>query len=282
MCLLVLKDKEATIKEKYLKNAYDSNPDGVGYSFPHGDKLITKKFRKYDKFLKNWNYDIKTFGSITPFLLHFRLATHGQNKGTLNVHPFNIRQGLVFAHNGIINEVDDDKKLSDTQVFNRDILKNLKKSFLNDLILIKLIEGFIGSSKLAFLDSNGAYKILNESLGHWEKGVWYSNSTYKHEPIRYSSNLYGGSYYGWDDDFGRERKRATEIVKYLPTKEQCGWCGHMVDTLTQTDISDMYEDEEPSYLWMCEECVEIEDEHRETDSYNNSFKLSTYEEGGNL
>ena len=128
MCLLILQKEEAKIKEKHLKNAYDNNSDGVGYSYIDDGNVTTKKFRKYKKFLKNWNYDVKQEGSLTPFLLHFRLATHGVEEGTFNVHPFTVRQGLVFAHTGIINEVDDDKKLSDTQVFNRDILKNLKKS----------------------------------------------------------------------------------------------------------------------------------------------------------
>ena len=122
MCLLILQEKKATISENNLKNAYQNNADGVGYSYIVGEKMITKKFRKYKKFLTNYNYDINSYGNKSPFLLHFRLATHGTNKGTTNVHPFKVREGLMFAHNGIISDVDKDKELSDTQVFNRDIV----------------------------------------------------------------------------------------------------------------------------------------------------------------
>ena len=290
MCLLILQEKEAKIKDDLLNNAYVGNPDGVGYSYIDNGKLTTKKYRKYNKFLSNWKSDVKEFGSISPFLLHFRLATHGLDEGTFNVHPFTVRKGLVFAHNGIINEVADDKKLSDTQVFNRDILKVLKKTFLQDDVLLKLIEGFIGSSKLVFLNNDRTYTIVNETAGHWKDGVWFSNSSYEYKPYStYKGHNYGymGNYSGfnWEDDdldIGRVTKQDKEPTKYSATKEQCGWCGDLSHKLYHTNIADMYDDGDDSYLWMCEECVEIEDEHRETDSYNNSFKLSTYEEGGNL
>ena len=123
MCLLVMQEQNTTIEDKNLKNAYDSNPDGVGYSFINSNnKIMTKKYRDYKKFLSAYQGDIKEFGNSSPFLLHFRLATHGQSEGTFNVHPFKVSKDTVFAHNGIISDVDDDKKLSDTQVFNRDIL----------------------------------------------------------------------------------------------------------------------------------------------------------------
>ena len=287
MCLLILQEKESKIKDNLLKNAYSGNPDGVGYCYVDNGKLTTKKYRKYDKFLSNWKSDVKEFGSISPFLLHFRLATHGLDEGTFNVHPFTVRKGLAFAHNGIINEVEDDKKLSDTQVFNRDILKSLKKTFLQDDVLIKLIEGFIGSSKLVFLDNDKSYKIVNESLGHWKDGVWFSNTSYKYKAYTtykpYKGNVYGGyNSFAWDDDYddgftGLERvtKKAEESTKFLAIKEQCGWCGDYVDKLSHTNIMDMYDDGEDSYLWMCDGCVELEDEYRkEEESYNKSFEDS--------
>tara|TARA_Y100000310_G_scaffold315346_1_gene365770 strand:+ start:529 stop:1416 length:888 start_codon:yes stop_codon:yes gene_type:complete len=283
MCLLILQEKESKIKDNLLKNAYNVNPDGVGYSYVDNGKLTTKKYRKYNKFLSNWKSDVREFGSVTPFLLHFRLATHGLDEGTFNVHPFTVRQGLVFAHNGIINEVDNDKKLSDTQVFNRDILKNLKKSFLHDEILLKLIEGFIGASKLVFLKNDSTYKIVNESAGHWKDGVWFSNSSYDYKPYTiYKPHTYGGysdyTSYGWEDDnfdIGRDTKQAKEPTKYIPNKEQCGYCGDYVHKLIHTNISDMYDDGGESYLWMCEACVEQEDEYRkEEEAYNKSFEDS--------
>ena len=262
MCLLVLQKENATIKEKHLKNAFDSNEDGVGYSYVDNSKIVTKKFRKYNNFLKNWNNDNEKFSNKSPFLLHFRLATHGIEEGTFNVHPFAVRKDLVFAHNGIINEVDDDKKMSDTQVFNRDILQNLKKSFLQDTIMIKLIEGFIGSSKLAFLNKDKSYKIINEDLGHWLDDVWFSNKSYEYKSIYASYGSFKGyTDYGWDDNYvTRNDIQAKSPVKNLNVAEPCNWCGDRVFKLTHTDIADYYEDNEPSYLWMCDECIKVEDE----------------------
>ena len=280
MCLLVLQKQNASIKEEYLENAFDSNDDGVGYSYVDENRITTKKFRKYKNFLKNWNNDNAKFSNKSPFLLHFRLATHGIEEGTFNVHPFSVRKDMVFAHNGIINEVDDDKKMSDTQVFNRDILQNLKKSFLQDSIMIKLIEGFIGNSKLAFLNQDKSFKIINESAGHWLDDVWFSNNSYQYKSYSYKPNSCGyGNYggYGWiSDDYAvRDKTKAKNSIKHLTLAEACNWCGDKVFKLTHTDITDYYEDDEPSYLWMCDDCIEIEDdellEQEEIKEWNNSF-----------
>ena len=286
MCLLVMQEQNTTIKDKNLKNAYDSNPDGVGYSFINSNnKIMTKKYRNYKKFLSAYQSDIMEFGSNSPFLLHFRLATHGQSEGTFNVHPFKVSKDMVFAHNGIISEVDDDKKLSDTQVFNRDILQELKDEFLSDIILIKLIKGFIGSSKLAFLNRDGSFQIINEKLGHWKKGVWYSNSSYK-DRVTYSTKSKWWKAYGSYDDYGYgydyedgfnsvTSEQATNPNKNsLHNTLECAYCSDMVCNLTHYDVSDMYKEKEPSYMWMCDDCVAIEEGYRkvEKDYYKDSSK----------
>ena len=61
----------------------------------------------------------------TPFIVHFRIGTHGTSNGIYNVHPFYVDKNLVFAHNGMIHKVDDCKKRSDTRVFNDTFLKPL-------------------------------------------------------------------------------------------------------------------------------------------------------------
>ena len=285
MCLLILQERGSTIEEQSLSNAFQANRDGVGYSYIKEDRMVTKKFRDYKKFLKGYNSDIANFGYQSPFLLHFRLTTHGTNKGTFNVHPFKVREGLMFAHNGVISDVDDDKKLSDTQVFNRDILQKLPTNFLMETAMIKLIEGFIGSSKLVFLNVDGSYDIINESLGHWDKGVWYSNSSYKSY-----SNIYGGYNYktydnigscGWSDDylfdddtddfnssFSRTTKNQEDLFKPRSTTIspkpdlKCEFCSDMVNSLSEVDINDPYDDvKQPTWLSICEECSNYEKDY---------------------
>ena len=70
MCLLVMQEQNTTIEDENLKNAYDSNPDGVGYSFINSNnKIMTKKYRNYEKFLLAYQGDIKEFGNSSPFHL---------------------------------------------------------------------------------------------------------------------------------------------------------------------------------------------------------------------
>ena len=120
------------------------------------------------------------------------------NKGVENVHPFKVNDNLVFGHNGIINDVSRSELYSDTQMFNMEILQNLHnldKDFLSNLVLVKLISEFVSGSKLAFLNSDKTFKIINESDGHWntEKTIWFSNYGYVKNNV-YSYGAYGSHY----------------------------------------------------------------------------------------
>ena len=279
MCLLILQKKEAIITDDSLNNAFDRNPDGVGYSFISNSKMVTKKYRNYNKFLVAYNEDVANYGKRSPFLLHFRMTTHGTNEGTFNVHPFKVREGLMFAHNGIISQVDDHKKLSDTQVFNREYLQKLDKSFLDNPAVVKLIEGFIGTSKLAFLNVDGSYKIINESFGHWKNNIWYSNSSYESSQITYYNPYTYGTLDDYKDDYSIYNGKPTKAdnphkASKLPNLK-CEWCSDRVNSLTHYDISDKYDNESPVHLWLCDDCIEYESEleHIETEEYNKSFSL---------
>lgn len=206
MCLLIGTKEGVQIPKEHLKNAYKSNRDGVGYSFNRDNVLVTKKFRNEKKFLKQYEIDFKN-NLKSKFIVHFRLATDGTNQGTINVHPFKVNENLVFAHNGIISNVGEDKILSDTQLFNRDILRNLPKRFLSYKVNRKLISSFIGNSKLVFLDNKNKMTIINENLGHWVDGIWYSNASYQSRNLKGYNSIYGcsiDSYSGitdrWDDN----------------------------------------------------------------------------------
>ena len=177
MCLLIASKAGHAVSKDKLETAFDSNRDGVGYAFTTGEKIITKKFRKFRKFYRQYELDFRTYKN-SSFLIHFRLSTHGTDEGLTNVHPFKINDGLVFAHNGVINNAPKDKILSDTQTFNNTILKKLPTDFLSHKHYTELISNYISHSKLAFLDVKGQISIINESLGHWKGGTWFSNDSY--------------------------------------------------------------------------------------------------------
>tara|TARA_Y100000401_G_scaffold73348_1_gene59356 strand:- start:23306 stop:24097 length:792 start_codon:yes stop_codon:yes gene_type:complete len=195
MCLLIITKENSRISNKSIKNAWSRNSDGGGYTFINKGKLETKKYLDLKSFKQSYNNDFKKHGAASKFLIHFRYATHGVNDIS-NVHPFNVSDSLAFAHNGVINAVADDDKLSDTRVFNRDILQRLENGFLNSQPVLDLMSEFIGHSKLVFLDNKNNFTIVNAELGHWnaKQSIWYSNDSYKKRENVYGN--FGSSFNG--------------------------------------------------------------------------------------
>tara|TARA_Y100000310_G_scaffold41945_1_gene39269 strand:- start:494 stop:1219 length:726 start_codon:yes stop_codon:yes gene_type:complete len=210
MCLLISQTNNKPISKEKLQNANTSNPDGMGFAYSENGKITIKKFRNFTKFYKQYSKAVKTYGKTSDFILHFRYATSGVEKGVFNVHPFRVSEKLAFAHNGVLS-VENHKKKSDTQVFNETILKKLPDGFLNNSGAVNLLEGFIGSDKLVFIENNGKSVILNEDAGHWDGGIWYSNTSYKtYTPLKYNC--------GWGDDY------STPLNSYSNTRGKCSWC----------------------------------------------------------
>ena len=179
MCIVMLKKRDAKVSKKQLKKSFDSNPDGAGYLFARNGHLTIKKgFFVFNDFYDNYSRDMQQMNNPIT-IIHFRITTHGLTNKT-NCHPHMVNDGLGFAHNGIIDFVDDHKKKSDTLVFRNDILKGMPKGFMFNNSIMALIEESIGNSKLVFLDKNGNWVIANEYKGHWndEKSIWYSNKSY--------------------------------------------------------------------------------------------------------
>ena len=250
MCLLINQNKETSIIEtEKLETAFDSNPDGVGFAYGDGSTVQVHKFRDFKPFLSAYKTAHKKHGKTSDFVIHFRWQTHGMNKGTFNVHPFTINDGFAFAHNGVINKVDNDVKLSDTQVFNRDILRPLKLQTKVNAVLLKLLADYIGNgNKLAFVNKYGESQIVNEMAGHWLDGAWFSNYSYESYGACYSNPMYTGGYVS--------TKAKTGTAKHKPVKHQtrmtavCNSCG-----ITKLKTKLTYEKHAGGY-WIteCDEC----------------------------
>lgn len=186
MCIAVYLPKRATIDRETLLNCYASNPDGMGFAYwDDANNLIVRKFVGQDKimlgieeFLLTREHYIKK-----QMLIHFRIASHGKiSKSTC--HPFVIDKNTVFCHNGILSDYSKqlslDSKISDTMLFNRKVLKKLPKDFTDKPIYKKMLEEMIGLyNKMIIISSDGKHLILNEEQGEWDKGVWFSNDSYK-------------------------------------------------------------------------------------------------------
>lgn len=185
MCIIIVKAPGAEIPTEYLETSWVNNDDGGGFSFiDHDGQIVVRKgLMGWDEWLRWYEKDVAEHGNTSPFLIHFRIGTHGPNDEA-NTHPHVIHGRMVMAHNGIITRCHSKDSRSDTRVFIDDTLRFLPRGWLKNPGVVKLVEERIGSSKLVFLTTGSEYKnsvyIVNEHLGHWDKqGNWYSNSTYK-------------------------------------------------------------------------------------------------------
>lgn len=186
MCIAILNTKKAgRLPKTQIKNSWDNNDMGAGLLWNKGGKLNVFKSYDYDDYIEKYN-EIRDDNSIGNIVLHFRIATSGYD-GEHNLHPFLVNDDLGFVHNGIIKGLGN-KKFSDTYEFN-DMLKRYRHNFLTCEMSKFFISEYIGYSKLIFLDSKDKYTIINEGLGKWTDGNWYSNDSYK----EYKSYVYYGN-----------------------------------------------------------------------------------------
>ena len=226
MCIVIVKTEKTDIPKEQLKESFDNNRDGSGYLFAmNGNLTIKKGFFVFNDFYDNYSRDMERFNNPVS-IIHFRITTHGITNKT-NCHPFLINDGIGFAHNGMIDFVDDHKKKSDTLMFKNEILSILPDGFIFNNSIMKLIEESIGTSKLAFLDNNGNYRIANEGLGHWNKDntIWYSNKSYcEVRTPKYAWNAFGhaGIYSQYDNlnITNKKKKKNTDNLE----RTQCRTC----------------------------------------------------------
>jgi hypothetical protein len=180
MCIAIL-NKSSMLSKKSLKNCWDNNYHGAGIGYIDGNELRSyHESTSFDSFYEEYKF-IRQL-TDQPMMLHFRIATHGMGKDML--HPHEVTHGKVtLVHNGIIRGLGDNR-ISDTREF-AELLGNFRPKNVS-FIDHKGVRGFAmhllgGTNKVILMDNRGAFRILNETLGHWDKNndTWYSNASYK-------------------------------------------------------------------------------------------------------
>ena len=182
MCIIAMIPAGKQINKNTLENMTNNNPDGSGIAWIQDNKIKTYKTMDNNKFINKALEVQSKFCKDSDILIHCRIATSGKTDLD-NCHPFKISNDTVFAHNGILNCVEATNKVSDTRMFNKALLKQLKPEFLDNVTTRKLIGEIIRSDILAFLTVNPKLKrnsyIINRDLGEKENRVWFSNDSYK-------------------------------------------------------------------------------------------------------
>ena len=199
MCIIIYKPAKATLKKETLKTAFENNPDGAGFMY-QSDLLEAPKMQKgffdFDKFYEAYEKVAESDKGYN-IAVHFRIATHGTvNKD--NCHPFKIssdiadtvlfngRADSLIMHNGIISSIMTPRNLpySDTMNFIAKILCWMKDLKSKDLI--EVLENLESYSKFCIM-RRGFDPIL-AGLFIEDRGIFYSNSTYKYSYVNTFQN----------------------------------------------------------------------------------------------
>lgn len=203
MCIIAIIPENNKIDKETLKTMGKNNSDGFGIAYidKKDNKIKVHKTMDIDIYIKQALKIQKEHSKTSPIMIHCRIKTSGKTN-IENCHPFNVNRNTVFAHNGIIDFVDDtNPEFSDTRMFNATYLKYMGDIWLDDKVMVNHLENQLGGfNKISFLTTSkklkNKYYILNENNGTWDNGIWYSNTTYK-KNISYQYKTKTFSLDGW-------------------------------------------------------------------------------------
>lgn len=240
MCVAIYKPKGIKAPSiETLKKCWDANPHGAGLAWRTSGKFpihIEKGFMKWEDFESYWksmsleNYDSDMF-------IHFRITTHGGTSAG-NTHPFPIVDNdellkthsvsckYTMMHNGILPIKPDNVNISDTMMLAKLIARGKFES--NVKAVSNLLDGFVGTNKLAFMDADNVYLI-----GAWKNidGVMFSNdywdwncsSFLKHkDECMKDGKRYEAYEYEDDDDYYVTSTTDEELM--VLQEGICPWC----------------------------------------------------------
>lgn len=267
MCIIIWKPRKSTIVKRELKSAFNANSDGAGFCILRKEHLlINKGFFHFKDFWKAYH----DFAS-EDVLIHFRIATSGGISHD-NCHPFYIskKKNLILAHNGILNQFTPkpNSTLSDTRFFCNWIsrlIDEYPRIYLNPEIQL-MLESFIGTDRVFLWDNQGNTVILNERLGTWKDGVWYSNR-YHTWQRKGKVKSYSTYYIGNDGKYKSNKKQKAQ--KLFPDYQRCDACDEMVSWHEIVRVTDDY--------YMCTDCMHVKKQQTANDTFINDDICSNCE-----
>lgn len=199
MCVIIYVPKTSTIKESEIRDAWNTNPHGAGYSIQKNGKVFYKRgFMELNPFMK----EIKPLIGKYNLLLHFRIST-SKEVNRVQTHPYKKgdvmrTQGFtdkpVICMNGIISKQKEYKDCNDTMSYivdHQSAFANVNQDILN------IIEEATGA-KWAVMKPD---KVILSSKFKEEDGKFYSN---KNHLIK----TYYNYYYGYNNT-GKKQKPKT-------------------------------------------------------------------------
>lgn len=222
MCLLCVMEPNNTPTREQLLNAAEANPHGFGFAIMTDDRILTGRGMNAEEVIDRFLHIRQGFPDSWA-MFHTRYTTHGTTSKA-NCHPFRVAgdPDIVLAHNGVLplNPADD---RSDTRLFAEEWLPELGIESLDDETTFAYLEHWAKGSKIAIFSRSEVLEhsvyILNEHLGHWKDGIWWSN--YSYEPYKPTAYSDWGKYY---DSCGLANLWDAELADADFDEEKCEFC----------------------------------------------------------
>ena len=241
MCIIVAKPRNTQLPTwNTLEKCFKRNPDGAGFMYSHeGVVHIKKGFMTFGEFKKAFREEKKHFDfEKEAVVFHFRIATHGEVSKEC-CHPFAVSTDLDrlretevtarygCAHNGIIYGRNTNNRKSDSMDYIMNIVAPLARLTRTDLCrdkyALNILKDTLGNTnKLAIMDGEGNVRLVGAFTE--DKGVYYSNTTYKYPKVTTSyygtgtyASGYGSSSYPYYKSAGTT---STSTAKYFPLSKK--------------------------------------------------------------
>ena len=275
MCLLVVCNPNSTPSKDDLKMGACSNPHGFGFAIDTGDGIISERSMSAKKSIARF-LELREQYPNGYAMWHARYATHGV-KNELNCHPFKVvgEHDTYLAHNGVLDiHIPKDDKRSDTRIMAEELLPRLGGvSALDDDYVYDMISSWASGSKVVVMtnDPSAQYKIyiINESAGSWDdKGIWWSNTSYK--PIVSTPRTESYSHtYGLYEPSVYDIVVAQESNGFEDNTFECPNCNALID-LWESEL----------YCLICECCFDCSAQFLDCLCYNPKSKDMLRDEYG--
>ena len=172
MCQIIFKEAGKKFNFEAMDKAQHFNKDGYGVMWYEDNVVKTYKTMSYKTFKKV----LEAIEGKTC-VAHLRHTTVGKTN-IANCHPFDVPTGQMM-HNGTIFSLNSSKNgKSDSQRL-ADMISECHYESID--CIEPMLKHVVGSTinRLVFMEDDGNVTIINEHLGMWEEGVWYSNDYHK-------------------------------------------------------------------------------------------------------
>src|SRR5688572_17541708 len=243
MCLLTFFPEGIHPDVEALARGARFNADGHGFAIVvpaeggRKARIIVRKSMKATSLIKEFALMRQRYPK-GPALFHSRITTDGETN-LFNCHPF-MHSGdkrTVIGHNGILPasvRPDKDDVRSDTRIFAEEVAGVFR---LHTVLGRRLAGEWMGDgNKIVILTVDPVYNshafIVNASSGMWDKGIWYSNTSYQGWRAS-SSGAWGDTYWygttkgkGWSEWAYCELACGARSATVSPYTGVCTVCHH--------------------------------------------------------